>query len=228
MKRMTIGITDCSKYDNYHRWIAGESVEVIRLSHQEDNLDDLGKCDGILLTGGGDVHPRLYNKPEFQELCQEVDEARDAFEWKVLDYTEKNKVPVLGICRGLQMANVYFGGTLLPHIPLYGKFDHANNGSSDRYHTVRVDPNSLLKEIVQSAEGEINSAHHQGAERIGRGLVANALSPDGIVEGLERQEKDKGGLLLLVQWHPERMKDQESNFSKNVKAKFIETIRRSK
>jgi putative glutamine amidotransferase len=229
MKKITIGITDCSKYENYHRWFAGEhGVEVVRLSHHENNIDDIRKCDGIVLSGGEDIHPRYYNKTECLELCHEIDEARDEFEWKVLDYTEPNKIPVLGICRGLQVANVYFGGTLLPHIPAFGKFDHSGTSSDDRYHTVHVDPNSLLKEAVGATYGEINSAHHQGADRIGKGLVTNALSPDGIVEGLERQAETDEAFLLLVQWHPERMKDQESAFSKHVKHTFLDAVRRSK
>ena len=224
-KEITIGITDCSNYENYHMWIAGEKgVSVIKLSHQENNLDDIAKCDGIVLTGGEDVHPRFYNKVEYIGSCHEVDEMRDEFEWKVLDYTKKNRLPLLGICRGLQMANVYFGGTLLPHIPDYGKFDHAKSGSADRYHIVQVDPNSELKKIVDTSSGEINSAHHQGADRIGKGLVANALSPDGVVEGIERQNMKDEAFLLLVQWHPERMKDLESVFSKNIKAKFLEAV----
>lgn len=228
MKRITIGITDCSKYEIYQQWItAGKNTEVIRLSHHENNLDDIKKCDGILLTGGEDVHPRYYKKKEFLELCHELDEIRDAFEWKVLGHAEQNKLPLLGICRGLQIANVYFGGTLLPHIPAFGKFDHSKAGPDDRYHSLQVDPNSLLREIVQVPEGEINSAHHQAADRIGKGLVANALSPDGIVEGLERQDKKEEAFLLLVQWHPERMHDQDSPFSKSIRGAFIDSVRRS-
>lgn len=224
-EEITIGITDCSKYRNYHKWIAGEKgVRVIKLSHKDNNLDDITKCDGILLTGGEDVHPRFYNKIEYIGRCDEVDEDRDEFEWKLLEYTEKNQIPLLGICRGLQMANIYFGGTLLPHIPDYGKFDHARSGPADRYHIVQVDPNSELRKMVETGSGEINSAHHQSADRIGKGLVANALSPDGVVEGLERQSMKGQAFLLLVQWHPERMKDQESVFSKNIKAKFLEAV----
>ena len=223
--KVTIGITDCSKYDSYHKWIEGEeNVEVIRLSHHENNLHDIAKCDGILLSGGEDVHPRFYNKEEYLELCQEIDESRDEFELKVLEYIEKNKLPLLGICRGLQVANVYFGGTLLPHIPAFGKFDHSKTETADRYHTIQVDPNSNLKEIVGTITGEVNSAHHQSADLIGKGLVANALSPDGIVEGLESPVLNDN-FLLLVQWHPERMKDQESAFSKIIKQNFLKAVR---
>jgi putative glutamine amidotransferase len=226
MRPVKIGITDCSKYENYLRWFEKEpGVEVVQLSHHRQNLADIEKCDGIVLSGGEDVHPRYYNKESYLELCHEIDEIRDDFEWKVLEHTEKKGIPVLGICRGLQVANVFFGGTLLPHIPAYGKFDHSKTGTVDRYHTVQVDPNSQLRSIVNAGSGEINSAHHQGADLVGKGLVTNALSPDGIVEGLERQDMKAGNFLLLVQWHPERMKDQENTFSKNIKQKFLDVVK---
>jgi Predicted glutamine amidotransferases len=225
-EKITIGITDCSKYDNYRGWIDGEKgVSIVRLSHHENNIEDVKKCDGVILTGGEDVHPRFYNKKELLELCHEVDERRDEFEWNVLDYTEKNGLPVLGICRGLQIANVFYGGTLIPHIPAFGKFDHSKVGPTDRYHSIQVDPYSYFREIVGHNSGEINSAHHQGAGQIGKGLLTNAISPDGIVEGMERADSKNQPFLLLVQWHPERMKDQDSPFSKNVKDKFLEACK---
>lgn len=228
-RKITIGITDCSKYDNYKTWIEEEEGTVaIRLSPALNNLDDLGKCDGILLTGGEDVHPRFYNKKEYVDLCEEIDEKRDEFEWKVLEYTANNHVALLGICRGLQMANVYFGGTLIPHIPAFGKFDHSKTGSSDKYHQVQVDPDSFLGSIVGSSGGEVNSAHHQSADLVGKGLVCNAISPDGIVEGLERENAEDGPFLLLVQWHPERMKDQASRFSRSLKRTFLEAVKKSR
>ena len=73
--------------------------------------------------------------------------------------------------------------------------------------------------------GEINSAHHQSADKIGQGLTGNAASDDGVVEGLERVQQDGKPFLLLVQWHPERMSNLESNFSRNIKNKFLETVR---
>lgn len=222
---ITIGITDCSKYANYQKWIESETgTRVIKLSHHTNNFKEIEKCDGILLSGGEDVHPRFYGKEEYLEYCDDIDEKRDEFEWNILEYGEKNKLPLLGICRGLQMANVFFGGTLLPDIPSFGKFNHSKQGGIDRYHIVQVDPNSLLQKIVGSSSGEINSAHHQSAQLIGKGLVANAISPDGVIEGLERKDKETYPFLLLVQWHPERMKDQESKFSKNVKRKFLEEV----
>jgi putative glutamine amidotransferase len=226
--KITIGITDCSRYENYRRWIEESGVAVIRLSPLANNLADVEKCDGILLSGGEDVHPRFYHKDEYLELCHEIDERRDEFEWNVLESASKRNLPLLGICRGLQVANVFFGGTLIPHIPAFGRFDHSKAGSDDRYHVVQVDPNSQLGKIVGGVSGEINSAHHQAADRIGKGLVANALSPDGIIEAMERENAGEHPFFQLVQWHPERMKDLNSAFSKNIRKEFLDACKDTK
>src|SRR5437870_10919183 len=121
---MVIGITDCAKYIHYEKWVIDEpGIEVIKLSYHADNFSDIEKCDGIILTGGNDINPRLYNQPEYLAYCnqKEIDEKRDEFEWKVMRYTEEKQLPLLGICRGLQFANVFFGGTLVPDIPAFGK-----------------------------------------------------------------------------------------------------------
>lgn len=228
MKKITIGITDCSKYPNYEKWILNEpDVEVIRLSHKSNNMKDIEKCDGIVLSGGEDMHPRFYNKPEYLEYCHEIDEQRDEFEWKVLEYTENKKLPLLGICRGLQVANVFYGGTLVPDIPAFGKFNHSRFADKDRYHKVQVDANSELIKIVGADTGDINSAHHQSADLVGKGLVANAISPDGIIEGIERKEKGEQTFFQLVQWHPERMTDLQHPFSKNIKLSFLNAVRQN-
>jgi len=91
MKSITIGITDCTKYSNYDRWIRDHpDVEIIKLSYHENNFSDIERCNGIMLTGGNDINPRLYNQPEYLAYCnpKDIDERRDEFEWKVFQYTE--------------------------------------------------------------------------------------------------------------------------------------------
>jgi len=131
----------------------------------------------------------------------------------------------LGICRGLQLANVFFGGNLIPDIPATGKPDHSKVNGIDRYHNVSVVENSILKQIVGTTNGEVNSAHHQSADRIGNDLVISAISEDGIIEGLERKQTQDDPFLVLVQWHPERMTNLESVFSKNIKLRFLDEVR---
>ncbi len=229
---ITIGITDCSKWKNYHDWFVSSTVNVIKLSYKENNLDDIEKCDGVVLSGGEDVHPKFYRKHSYwkkrKKLKLEVNEARDKFELKVIDSAVKNKKPLLGICRGLQIANVYFGGTLIPDLSGKTKNSHSKNEGYDQTHELKVEKNSCLSAIINSENGIVNSAHHQSAEKIGQGLKVTAIDSEGIVEAIEYKNPKNKPFLLLVQWHPERMKEQGSALSKNVKEKFLEEVRKNK
>lgn len=229
MKNIVIGIGEGSKYFNYENWIKDEpGVEIIKLSYYLDNFNDIEKCDGIMLTGGSDINPRLYNQPEFLSYCdpKDIDEKRDEFEWKIMQHTEEYQKPFLGVCRGMQFANVFYGGTLIPDIAAFGKFNHAKiQDVNDREHPVIIDANSELYKIIGEEKGEINSAHHQGVDMPGFGLVANAMSPDGIIEGMEKKDARGKPFFMLVQWHPERMTDLESIFSKNIKQSFLDAVR---
>ena len=222
-----IGITDCEEYPWYERWIQDEpGVEIVRLGYSFDNLNKIESCDAIIMTGGGDIHPRFYSKKEYLELCEDIDERRDDFELKVLKYYEQHQMPLLGICRGLQLVNIFLGGTLIPDIPgAFEKINHSKLSDKDRYHNVELDVTRGLKSIVGTLDGEINSAHHQCVDRLGNGLIVNATSTDGIIEGLEYEKRDGKAFFLLVQWHPERMNNKESVFVKNVKRAFLDAAR---
>ena len=233
---MKIGITDCgAKYPIYERWILSQSptsgvsnIETVRLSYKENNFEQIKQCDGIVLTGGEDIHPKYYGKPEAINLCNSdfMDEQRDEFEWKVCEYIFEKKLPVLGICRGLQLVNVFLGGTLISDIPSVGKSDHSKfHEGQDRYHAVEVLHDSELSKITNIVFGEINSAHHQSADFIAKSLKINALSDDRIVEGLEWKDSNLEHYMMLVQWHPERIINaEENNFSYKIRQSFIENI----
>ncbi|HVI47973.1 MAG TPA: gamma-glutamyl-gamma-aminobutyrate hydrolase family protein [Chitinophaga sp.] len=228
--KLILGVTDCSKYKLYHDWVqqAAADITIIKLDGCTDGLEQLKRCDGLVLTGGEDVHPRFYHQPEYLPYCypDDINEARDIFELEALRYTEEQGVPVLGICRGLQIANVFFGGTLIPDIPTWGRFNHGKlPDGGDKYHAVTVDTASWLHGIVKTASGVINSNHHQSVEKAGDGLVANVLSADGIVEAMERKSVTGKSFLCLLQWHPERMKDQQSPFVKNIMDAFLTATR---
>ncbi len=229
MKKIVIGMGEGSNYLNYDNWLKNEpGVEIIKLSYHDDNFSEIEKCDGIVLTGGHDLNPRLYNQPDFLPYCDpnDMDEKRDEFEWKMMQYVEENQKPLLGICRGMHFINVFYGGTLIPDIPAFGKFNHGKfKEGSDREHEIIVDKTSQLYKIAGQENGLINSAHHQAVDMPGFGLVATALSPDGIIEAMERKEPEGRSYLILVQWHPERMQNLESIFSKNIKASFLEAVR---
>jgi putative glutamine amidotransferase len=225
---LTIGIAECGKWDKYASWVwrGDPSVEIIKLSWKESNLDAIDQCRALVLTGGEDVHPRFYGAPErATELDpKEVNECRDEFELKLIERALQQGLPILGICRGLQIANVYFGGTLILDLPSTGKPAHSKSQGYDRTHPVKLAAGTLLEKSIGIDHGEINSAHHQATERIGRGLRLSAISDDGVIEGLEWMELDRKPFLLLVQWHPERMQNLESPFSKNLLHEFTQAV----
>lgn len=226
--KKTVGIAAGRKYENYLKWILqGTDIEVIKLSNQDKNFDAVKQCDGIVLTGGEDVHPRFYHQPKFvdQYKLDDLDEARDEFELKIVLHCQRKEIPLLGICRGMQVANVFFGGTLIPDIPTFGKPEHRKHEEGkDRYHPLWLVENTFLQEISGTKKGEVNSAHHQSVDLLGDGLAMNAVSPDGIVEGAELKDREGHPFLLLVQWHPERMIDQQNPFSKNIRDRFIDSL----
>jgi putative glutamine amidotransferase len=226
---LKIGITDCGKYDNYRRWIEAESgMEPVKLSMHLQNAADVEICDGILFSGGEDLHPVLYGKPEYVEAfgLQEIIPERDRFEYEVLEKTLTTGKPVLGICRGLQLINVFLGGTLLPDIPaIFQSVGHGKKNGLDRTHQIQVEPGSLLHQICGQEQGIVNSAHHQSAERPADGLKITAVSEPGIVEAMEWRDPSEKPWLLMVQWHPERMSDLSSPFSAFVKNAFLDAAK---
>ncbi len=222
---MTIGITDSKKYEDYRQWIAnaGTNITIQCLSYKLDNLDLVASCDGIILTGGHDVHPALYNKPNYLDVldADQIDEERDAFEMSVIAAAISMGKPILGICRGLQIANVYFGGTLIVDIPtIIGSNKHGKIEGQDQRHDISIISGSLISAITNQHIGTVNSAHHQSADTIGEELRATAFSDNNIVEALEYKQPEGKTWLLLVQWHPERISNDES-FSLSIRKAFL-------
>ncbi len=220
---MKIGVTFSeTNYINYPRWIKGNdsTIEIIELSYEENNLFDLKNCDAVVFTGGIDMDP--IEKIEYANAPKEFNLTRDLFEMAVLEKALEAQKPILGICRGLQLINVYKGGTL-----------HLDNGETknkvhkketeDKKHPIQVEKDSLFYSIVKQEFGEVNSAHHQSIDKLGSGLKAVAHTEDGVIEVIESTNLEEQ-FLLAVQWHPERMSDLESPFSKNIRNALIEKI----
>jgi putative glutamine amidotransferase len=206
---------------------SADGVEVVKLSMHLLNSSDAGDCDGIIFSGGEDLHPECYGKPEFvsQYGLKEIIPARDHFEYEVLDKTLQKK-PVLGICRGLQLINVYLGGDLVPDIPtLHKSKAHGKIDGKDQSHFVSVEPGSLLHSICGQDQGMVNSAHHQSAGKPAPSLKISARSEPSIIEAMEWKEKENKSWLLMVQWHPERMPDLDSPFSAAIKTAFLNICR---
>jgi len=155
---------------------------------------DLSRYSGLLLPGGGDIHPGRFGQTDHgsQNINPQLDEAQFA----ILDAFVQSQKPVLGICRGLQVINVYFGGDIIQDLPTHHTHEYRDK---DQYHMVQNVPGSPLFELY-GPSCTVNSAHHQGCGRIGAGLKVTQTSLDGVVEGLEHLKKP----ILGVQWHPER------------------------
>ena len=149
-------------------------------------------CQGLLLPGGGDLEPWRYGQAN--TASRHLEPARDALELAALERFTAAGKPVLGICRGLQTVNVFFGGTLCQDVP-----GHEDMDGVDRLHAVRTAPSPLA--ALYGERCLVNSAHHQAADRLGSGLRAVQWAPGGVVEGLCHETLP----VWAVQWHPERL-----------------------
>ncbi|CAF3531225.1 unnamed protein product [Rotaria socialis] len=228
MNSIKIGITDCARYGNYERWMldAPEKVDPIRLSYHLSNLDDIEKCHGLILSGGEDVDPRRYKRPDLSGRIEltDIDEKRDDFEIEIIKYALQLKLPILAICRGMQLFNVYHGGTLLYDIPSMTKIiGHAKIQGVDQRHDVFVRDGAFLKEITGCLKGAVNSAHHQCIEKVGANLAVVAKAEESVIEAIEWKAPCENPYFLGVQWHPERMIDQTSPFSCNIRQAFLDS-----
>jgi putative glutamine amidotransferase len=160
----------------------------------------LDRVDGLLLTGGEDVDPARYHAAPHPKL-DNTDAARDAVELALISGARARRLPLLGICRGIQILNVAFGGTLFQDLASEHPtaIDHADE---TRPHGVRLAPQSLVHRTVGTLQASVNSRHHQAVRQLGPGLVATAWANDGVIEALEA-ENGSAPWMLAVQWHPE-------------------------
>lgn len=212
-----------SSFTKYCKWLEDNDLPYIVLDWEKNNFDDIKKCSSLILTGGVDIFPEFYNDWEDGKNRGDYIPARDGFEFKLLEYAFSNNYPVLGICRGLQLINCKLNGSLINDIETIRGTNHEKiSPTEDRIHNVNVKENTLLHELVEENSGSINSSHHQAIDRVGEGLVVSAKAEDGIIEAVEWDNKEGKPFLLAVQWHPERMPDKNSVFSKNLLDKFRE------
>lgn len=164
----------------------------------------LRRMDALVLTGGHDVDPGLYGEPASVHLGP-LDRQRDEFEIALFEAARTERLPILGICRGLQVINVAMGGTLWQDLPSEHPSEvlHEKSGTERdaRLHSVALNPTSMLAVVLGTDALEINSFHHQAIRDLGRGLSVSARAEDGIIEGVEEIGTDNW--LLAVQWHPE-------------------------
>jgi len=227
---MKIALTNCGsgpvKQGYYVNWLQSvNGVEVVELSAEKNNASEIESCSGLLLSGGVDVHPSYYNNSKIDYPgAEDFNEARDRFEKEVFELAQKKQIPVVGVCRGLQLINCLMGGTLIQDL---GERNKTHEGGPDKIHEVKVAEGTVLRNISGLSNGNVNSSHHQAIDRLGSGLKVNCKAEDGTIEGIERSDSTKP-FLMAVQWHPERMEDQNSPLSKNIRDSFLEAARKVK
>jgi putative glutamine amidotransferase len=182
-------------------------------AHEGESLRELYELlDGLCLTGGEDVEPARYGEAVRLPSVESVPE-RDALEFRLLEWALADGLPVLAICRGIQVLNVALGGTLHQDLPTErpGAVAHDQMKAEppvprpEPSHVVIVRPGSFLGDLVGEGELRVNSMHHQGIKALAPGLAAVAHAPDGLVEGVEAAGRAPAAFLLGVQWHPEEL-----------------------
>src|SRR3954452_15506935 len=197
MARVLIPYRHASKVRAYEQAAGASGLEPIAVSvDRQSRLDGVG---GLLLMGGTDVNPKLYNATPVPEV-DDPDDERDSVEWRVVDEALERDLPILAICRGLHLLNVHHGGTLIQHLGI-AKHDPEVEDKSTVAHEVQLEAESHLAQITGSTTLRVNSRHHQAIDRVGEGLRVSARdTEDGTVEGLEQPNRR---FVIAVQWHPE-------------------------
>jgi putative glutamine amidotransferase len=170
----------------------------------------LDGIDGLILTGGLDVQPELYGEAR-HPLTDPPRPDRDAWELALFREAERRRMPVLAICRGLQLVNVARGGTLHQHLPeALGTERYRIGGGVFAENTVEVDGGTLLAGMLGTGDYVVHSYHHQGIDRLGDGLVSVARTDDGLVQAIESEGE---GYVVGVQWHPEENSEDKRLFA---------------
>jgi len=220
------------KHNNYVRWLkANDDITVIKISADDNSLNEVKDCDALVLSGGIDIDPEFYNQhTDYANAPQAFHKERDQFEFAAFQSALENGKPVLGICRGLQLVNCFFGGGLEQDLGNDLNKIHRSE-KKDKAHGLTIERGTVLHQMVQTERSVVNSAHHQAVKKLGEGLKVNCTADDGTIEGFEWADGPNRPFLLCIQWHPERMFQfglGHSPLSKNIRDTFIEVINSSK
>jgi putative glutamine amidotransferase len=230
-ERVYIGITTTeTAYENYPLWAKGDdaAIEIIRLT--PENEADFAHCAGLILSGGVDVFPGTYksSRLDYPLGPKQHNPTRDAFEIGLFHSAMQKQLPVLAICRGMQLVNAALGGTLVQDLEEGGKQNHRKMEGIDGIHAVHLEPDSLLHSLRHADATIVNSAHHQAIDRLGEGLKLTAWSTDDHVpEAIEWADPAEKPFFLGVQWHPERIEQDHLGhvFTQNIRRAFLKAVR---
>lgn len=198
-------------FGHYGKWVllADSSVKLIDMYHipADSALKALEICSGLLLTGGGDVHPARYGSNYDSLVYEGIDMKRDALELELIKKATNMGIPILGICRGLQILNVSQGGTLYGDLPSETGtlIKHRCEDYKNCFHEVVIREGSLIAKTSQVDSGMVNSNHHQGIRELAPNLEGIAFAGDGLIEAIQMKTGNGHPFMLGVQWHPERM-----------------------
>lgn len=217
MKKVMIAgfVTPDEKYENYM-----DAME--RLGAQPFislNVDDFEEADALILPGSfQDMNPKLWGAED--ECSNDINDELDSIQWELMERAVSSKKPVLGICRGMQFIDVFFGGTLIQDLPCSDSHKAAEAPEKDNYHNVAVVEGTKLFGLY-GEETETNTRHHQGIGLVGEGLKVSAMWVDGfpiVMEAVEHKELP----IIGVQWHPERMYIYGNERQKEAGKKLLE------
>lgn len=177
--------------------------------------------DGLYLAGGNDIDPNYYSEAPHPKLG-EVNSTRDAFEWEVLKYVSYEDKPILGVCKGMQMINVFFGGSLYQDMTsqVTDTIIQHNQKSPLKHpiHVVTLVNKTKLQQIIEQDTIKVNSHHHQAVYRVGDGLIVSGRTSDGIIEAIE---SSRHSFVIGVQWHPEELLKTDEQMAIKIYDMFI-------
>lgn len=197
MKKIAIiGKREIGKNENYYAAVEACNALAVTLASFDD-MNRIEDVDGIIIPGGVDINPALYQEENID--CRDINEELDHLEMEVIKEAVRYKKPILGICRGHQILNVFFGGSLIQNVERCDL--HEQVAGEDKVHTGIVKKESFLYDVYGEEQIQINSAHHQAVKKLGENLEAVQFSEDGIIEAFFHTQLP----ILGVQWHPERM-----------------------
>lgn len=189
--------------ESYKQALLAASVEPVQVPIGAlSAFSIIADIDGLLLTGGGDINPKFYGQEPDSHVVH-INDDRDRFEGWMLDQALEHDLPILAICRGIQLLNVSRGGTLVQHLPTYERHQVRAEDKAAIAHTVAIDPKSFLGILLGEQTFGVNSRHHQALDRLGEDVVVVGRCPDdGVIEAVEVVGYR---FVIGVQWHPEDM-----------------------
>lgn len=219
MRKPVIGISAVTAFsDRLHAqrvtypqaiWAAGGEAILLPCNPDKSNCAQLvNMLDGLLVPGGADIDPDLYGEEKL-DVCGSTFRFEDEYDMELIKEAVKQNKPILAICRGMQIMNVLYGGTLYQDIPSQYKTQQNHSMLEDgveNFHTADLAPDSHLAGILGAFKDiKVNTSHHQAVKDLAEGFKIVGRAPDGIPEAMENED----GSIICMQWHPERMQDME-------------------